>query len=195
MNLSRLARSICPWFLVLTLLAPGRGVRASDDATGAQEEPRTDERVVLKLMHGTFWGGLAGFAAGAGGGALFAIGDPVGFNVPIGVIAGGFLGSVAGSTFGVYKVDPQDRLIIPMAGSLAGVVAGMLILPLRTGGDDLYSLFWPLVACPVVGSTIASEVWRGPTATEITSKRQAPRVSLGLVPDRRLVWGIITLRL
>ncbi len=144
--------------------------------TSDQKSHSVAERVALKLLHGTVWATAFGVAAGAGGAALF-IDDDHGFGVAVGAISGLFLGSVAGSAFGVNKVDPQDRFIVPLAGSLGGIVAGILAVPPKTSGPELWSLFWPLVASPVAGATLASELWRKPATS---SKPHPSGVSIGL---------------
>ena len=90
-------------------------------------------------------------------------------------------GYLAGVSVGVSIVDPHDRFIASLGGSLIGFGVGVL---LTVQQDDL----WPsLLICPVVGATAMSELTR--------KSPEARRLSVGLAPDPNgSVSAVATLR-
>ena len=90
-------------------------------------------------------------------------------------------GYLAGVSVGVSIVDPHDRFIASLGGSLIGFGVGVI---LTVQQDDL----WPsLLICPVVGATAMSELTR--------KSPEARRLSVGLAPDPNgSVSAVATLR-
>ncbi len=78
-------------------------------------------------------------------------------------------------------MDAHDRFTYSLAGSLIG---GATSLALIDSKDEL----WPtLIICPLIGSTIMSEVFRKPP--------EVRRVSIGLLPGPKgRVSAVATLR-
>ena len=102
---------------------------------------------------------------------VFIIGensDPDPDPAPIAAVAAGpdiaLLGYTFGSPIGVSWVDSRDKGILTWAGSMAGWFVGRMALERDTS--------WPFA--PLIGATIASELWRKPP--------QSRRVSFGLSP-------------
>ena len=120
--------------------------------------------------------GLAGTAVGA------ALGDAAedcsagddrddycGLGVAFGAVFLGTAGYTVGVAAGVSRVDPHDRFITALAGSAAGLTAGLL---LGYAEDPL----WPFVsfAGPIIAATAISELTRAPPGMS--------RLSFGLSP-------------
>lgn len=84
-----------------------------------------------------------------------------------------FSGFVAGYTIGtavgVTLLDPYDRFIITLAGSSVGLGLGIMAYGYELSGE------WPLLVCPLVGATVASELWR-----DVPQERG---FSIGLAPN------------
>ena len=148
---------------------------------GKRIDEEKDKRISQKMMSGTLTGILVGIGAGA---AVLALDDTDcsdDFGNPNfacaregrAVILGLFV-YPTGVAVGVHRVDPYDRFIPTLAGSVAGFLTGAL--------NPLLVLFGP----PIF-STLASERWR--------KLPDSHRFSLGLAPDRRgRLSAIATLR-
>ncbi len=90
---------------------------------------------------------------------------------PIAAVAAGpdiaLLGYTFGSPLGVSWVDSRDKGILTWAGSMAGWFVGRMALESDTS--------WPFA--PLIGATIASELWREPPQNRRVS------ISLGPTPN------------
>ena len=140
---------------------------------GKRINKEKDKRISQKMMSGTLTGILVGIGAGA---AVLAL-DDTDCSDDFGnlsfacarqgraVILGLFV-YPAGVAVGVHRVDPHDRFIPTLAGSVAGFLTGALNPVLILLGPPIFS-------------TLASERWRKPSDS-------SHRFSLGLAPDR---WG------
>ena len=137
----------------------------------AREEPRW--RAGGKLIAGMI-GGLAGGFLGVRAGEGVDAGDGLG---------GGLLGLVTGYTVGtacgVSIIDPHDRFISAVGGSVAGLLLG------RSMSYALDSP-WALILGPPVLSTMASEMWR--------QESEGIRLSAGLSPSLRSVSAVARIR-
>lgn len=140
-----------------------------------------DKRIAIKLASGAFTGVAAGLVGGA---ILIGIAvesqreaepgtDPsaaYAIEVAIAAISGFCIGNTVGSAVGVSKVDPHNRFIMSLGGSVVGLI-GSIGLTGVSGGA-----LWPsLFVGPAVGATVMSELWRKPP--------EARRLSVGLVPN------------
>ncbi len=125
-------------------------------------EPR--RRAVGKLIAGMI-GGLAGGFVGVRAGEGLDAGDG---------LEGGLLGLATGYTVGaacgVSIIDPHDRFISAVAGSVAGLLLG---------GSILYASDnpWALIVAPPAFAAMASEIWR--------QESEGFRLSAGLSPGLR----------
>ena len=139
----------------------------------------TGKRVALKLIAGTL-GGVIGFAMVASSLPCFPDDYPV-YDDPLCKSTEAALryGYPVGIAVGVSLVGPRDRpipitsLIRPLVPSSSGSAVGLIGgIWLTSVNDDV---FWPSIAVfPIVGATLASELWRKPP--------QARRVSVALSP-------------
>lgn len=131
--------------------------------------------VAGKLTAGMM-GGLAGGFLGVRIGESLDSGDG---------LEGGLLGLASGyavgAALGVSKLDPQATFIPALAGSVAGLLLGG---SLSQAADSP----WPVVLCPLLFSTMASEMWRKPAAKgglsgkSDTAPGRVRRWSIGLGP-------------
>jgi len=133
-------------------------------------------RVAKKLGAGVLGGSLGVLV-------VFIIGENSDPD-PIATVAAGphmaLLGYTFGSPVGVSWVDSRDKGILTWAGSLAGWCVGRMALELDTS--------WPFA--PLIGATIASELWRKPPQD---SQNSRVSVSLGPAPNGGLS-AVATLR-
>ena len=92
--------------------------------------------------------------------------------IDVGALIGASTGWVLGAPIGVSMLEPNDRFIHTLGGSLGGfVTCGFFTM---TSGGAL----WPsMIVAPVIFATLASEMSRHASATS--------RFSVGLVPKRR----------
>ena len=181
-------------------VAYGRAVRGltepSDRLSGIlrrRDDMKPDKRVAIKLASGAFTGVVAGLAGGVillgmavesqpeaepgtDPSAAYAIGAAVA------AISGFCIGNTVGSAVGVSKVDPHDRFIMSLGGSVVGLIGGIGLTYVSGGA------LWPsLFVGPVVGATVMSELWRKPP--------KARRFSVGLVPNpKKGLSAVATLR-
>ena len=160
----------------LLLAKSSRDMAKLKKATGVELSfARIDDRnwrIHRKLGAGALVGAGAGLA-GAGFVLLWdkanpQEGDLVGFAVAASAAIFGGIGYVIGVPIGVSRVDPHDRFIASLAGSLIGGGVGYHIT------RQEYKLWPSCLIFPLVGATAMSEVLRNPP--------EARRVSVGLAP-------------
>ena len=134
---------------------PFRFSAAVSDST--KDDMRPDKRIFNKQIHGA----LGGFIIALG--AFSAAEESASILVPIAYSLG--------TAIGVSKVDPHDRFIASLGGSVVGLIGGI-------GLTSISKVLFPsLLVGPIIGATLASELWRKPP--------QARRISVGLIPDSR----------
>ena len=132
---------------------PFRFSAAVSDST--KDDMRPDKRIFNKQIHGA----LGGFIIALG--AFSAAEESASILVPIGYSLG--------TAIGVSKIDPHDRFIASLGGSVVGLIGGI-------GLTSISKVLFPsLLVSPIIGATLASELWRNPP--------QARRISVGLIPD------------
>ncbi len=132
---------------------PFRFSAAVSDST--KDDMRPDKRIFDKQIHGA----IGGFIISLG--ALSAAEESASILVPIGYSLG--------TAIGVSKIDPHDRFIASLGGSVVGLIGGI-------GLTSISKVLFPsLLVGPIIGATIMSERSRKPP--------QARRVSVGLVPN------------
>ncbi len=142
-----------------------------------------DMGVVGKLTVGILAGISMGSLAGYGAGRSVDEGENDSpFDSGFGAfLLGASAGYIIGCPLGMSAVDPDDRFLNTLAGSLLGAGAGALIGSV-TGGEALF-IFMPIGA--TIGSIIMSE----------RSNPRSRRFSIGVAPDRNgNVSAIATLR-
>ena len=145
------------------------------------------KRVAQKLISGAIVGGVVGGTGGlAGLGVGLAIEDcsdcPHGHNcdlcgigAALTALFGGTVGYLVGTAIGVSGVDPHDRFIASRGGSVVGLIGGIGLTSASPG------VLWPsLLVGPVVGATLASELWR---KSPQDSQNSRVSVSLGPAPN------------
>ena len=174
----------------LLLAASSRDMAKLKKATGVELSfARIDDRnwrIHRKLGAGALVGAGAGALVGAGFVLLWdkanpQEGDLVGFAVAASAAIFGGIGYVIGVPVGVSRVDPHDRFIASLAGSLIGGGVGYHIT------RQEYKLWPSCLIFPLVGATAMSEVLRNPP--------EARRVSVGLAPGPKgSVSALATLR-
>ena len=179
----------------------GKPTSASQNSTGLRKVPVRerggDTQLGQKLAVGVLGGvggGLVGAAfafgwvlpaiqsqreaePGTDPSAAYAIADA-------GTILLGFWGgNLVGTAIGVSAVDPQDNFLVTLTGSAllgAGVPVAIALTEWEYGAP---LAFLSIVFGPIVGATIASEVWRKPLSAKLHLKPKAPLVSVDLVPN------------
>ena len=174
----------------LLLAASSRDMAKLKKATGVELYfARIDDRnwrIHRKLGTGALVGAGAGLA-GAGFVLLWdkanpQEGDLVGFAVAASAAIFGGIGYVVGVPVGVSRVDPHDRFIASLAGSLIGGGVGYHIT------RQEYKLWPSCLIFPLVGAVTMSELTRD-------APPEARRVSVGLAPGpKRSVSAVATLR-
>ena len=155
----------------LILVASPASVKKNDMGVG--------KRIVSKLFFGAALGGVSAYLGGAIGIAIE--------NCPEddwcgGGALGGAFGLIAGTAYGVSRIDPHDRFFFPLLGSLMGLGAGIWL----TANSD--GELWPSIFVgPVILSTLTSELSRKPP--------KARRFSIDLVPNpKKGLSAVATLR-
>ena len=163
---------------------PARRVIQSVDPVDSLAESRgnmsTGKRVALKLIASTL-GGVIGATMVAANLPCFPD-DYAGDKGPFckSLEAASLYGYPVGIAIGVSLVGPRDRpitslirpLVLSLGGSAVGLIGGILLANVN---DDV---FWPsLPVFPIVGATLASELWRKPPQDS-----QNSRVSVNLGP-------------
>ena len=137
-------------------------------------------RIAKKLAGGVLGGVLVGMAGGFANAAISECPRDASFCELENFFIGGWYGYVVGVPIGMNRIDPQGRFIYSLAGSLIG---GAVSLALTDSKDE----FWTLIICPLVGTTIMSEVFR--------KSLEVRRVSIGLFPGPKgRVSAVATLR-
>ena len=181
-------------------VAYGRAVRGltepSDRLSGIlrrRDDMEPGKRVAIKLASGAFKGVAAGLVGGI---ILLGIAvesqreaepgtDPsaaYAIEGAVAAISGFCIGNTVGSAVGVSKVDPHDRFIMSLGGSVVGLIGGIGLAYVSGGA------LWPsLFVGPVVGATVMSELWR--------KSPKARRFSVGLIPNpKKGLSAVATLR-
>ena len=134
-------------------------------------------RIVKKLAAGALAGIVPNYALGiilTGTGAAEGVGAVLFID---GIV---FFGYPIGAAIGVSWVDPCDRFILSLAGSLVGCAASLYIPRKRVYQFRAYGqwdVIWNWFVGPLVGATIASELLREPL--------ESRRLSVGLGPSPR----------
>lgn len=132
---------------------PFRFSAAVSDST--KDDMKPDKRIFNKQIHGA----LGGFIIALG--SFSASEESASILVPIAYSLG--------TAIGVSKIDPHDRFIASLGGSVVGLIGGI-------GLTSISKVLFPsLLVGPIIGATIMSEWSRKPP--------QARRVSVGLIPD------------
>ena len=133
-------------------LPPGLGSFTRKDSL----KMGTSNRIASKLGSGALLGSFCGltFAFLTPGATA---GDVLGLNEIHSIVYNWLLGYTIGTVVGVTAVDPYDRPIMSLAGSVVGAALGTIPGDVLYGGN---SALWPLFICPLVGATIGSELWR-----------------------------------
>ena len=160
-------------------------LKETTDTLSVKKENKT-RRIVGKLAGGILGGVLFGLVGGVAGGAISDCTEDQTFCKLGDSLTGGWFGYVAGVPIGMNRMDTQDRFTCSLAGSAIGGAASLAVFKMVK--DETAERIWPaLVICPLVGSTIMSELFRKPP--EIRG------VSIGLLlgPKGRLS-AIATLR-
>ena len=159
----------------LILAASGREMERLKRATGVESPLWSTDggRLAAKLGAGAGAGVAAGFAAA---GLVFVLAgaelpeeEGPGLALVGGMALSGWIAYMIGVPVGVSRVDPHDRFMASLAGS---VIGGGVGYHMTRQQDDIGPsvLIWPLV-----GAVTMSEIFRDPP--------EARRVSVGLVPD------------
>jgi len=148
---------------------------------------KTRPTVARKIGTGLLTGGLSAIAGGFTGLMIGDIatnnceGDLCGLEVLAYMGLGMAMGYMIGVPIGVSRIDPHDRFLNTMLGSLLGAGAGIAI----TSANNEFAM--SLVIFPLIGATIMSEQSRD------TYENRRFSVGLAPVPDGN-VRAIATLR-
>ena len=150
--------------------------------TRAQKHPFDIEnaglRLLAKVAAGTVSGGV--FTA-IGFGGLASIDNSSSENTHAGISAlltGMLIGSSVGFPLGVTAVDPYDSLPKTLLAGVIPASAGYLVL--AANQDREGTGFLLLYVGPIIGSLIASELWRKPPQSRRVSFALAPTLNGGL---------------
>ena len=172
-----------------------RGFQAMPDTISVKKDDRggTTRRIKNKLLRGVV-GGYAFLWAGTLIGAgidgyygrcrgLFPANEQHDSEdgklcIDVGAFIGASTGWVLGIPIGVSMLEPNDRFIHTLGGSLGGLVTSGLLTIMSAGA------LWPsMIVAPVIFATLASEWSR---RAKLSRKPLEPRrFSVGLAPDRR----------
>ena len=165
--------------------APADAARLSISRRSAQPRPALNVavenpviRIAKKLGAGVLGGSLGVLV-------VFVIGESADSDSdPIAAAAAGphiaLIGYTLGSPIGMSRVDSRDKGILTWAGSIAGWFVGRMALERDTS--------WPFA--PLIGATLASELWRKPPQD---SQNSRVSVRLGPAPNGGLS-AVATLR-
>ena len=174
----------------------GEGGTAGQNSPPKQEERKRekgyDDRIDKKCLAGAL-GGVAGGLAGA---AIMVGIDDGSFGWEIPALMGFWGGNVVGTAVGVSAVDPHDNLRITLAGSVVGGVGVPFALG-STFRDEEFAgplLLLSAFLGPIVGSTIASELWRNPHSPVLDSPENRQILVSLLLQHKRGFISIATLR-
>ena len=142
-------------------------LKKTTDIPAVRKENKS-RRIVGKLVGGVLGGGLVALAGGAVGINVGDCPSDASFCELENFFLGGWFGYVIGLPVGMNQIDPYDRFIHSLAGSLMGSAASLALFHIKEE-------FWPaLVICPLVGAAVMSEFFRKPP--------EDSRVSIGLLP-------------
>ena len=176
-------------FQTVTMIGTGDSGNGAtlDSLAESRGNMSTGKRVALKLIAGTV-GGVIGVKMVNSILPCFPD-DYAGDYDPVyckSAEAALLYGYPVGIAIGVSLVGPRDRpipslirpLVLSLGGSAVGLIGGILLANV----DD--EVFWPSVPIfPIVGATLASELWRKPST--------AHPISVGLMPNPRGVLSAI----
>ena len=174
----------------------GEGGTAGQNSPPKQEERSSkkgyDDRIDKKCLAGAL-GGVGGGLAGA---AIMVGIDDGSFGWGIPALMGFWGGNVVGTAVGVSAVDPHDSLPIALAGSVLGGVGVPYALGYAFQDEEFIGPLLLLSAFlgPIVGATIASELWRNPPAAALDLP-ETRHILVGLIPHHNGgLSAIVTLR-
>lgn len=176
-------------FQTLTVIDTGDSGNGTtlDSIAESRGNMSTGKRVALKLIAGAV-GGVIGVAIVNSSLPCFPD-DYAGDYDPIyckSAEAAFRYGYPVGIAIGVSLVGPRDRpisslirpLVLSLGGSAVGLIGGIWLANVDA------DVFWPSVPIfPIVGATLASELWRKPST--------AHRISVGLMPNPRGILSAI----
>ena len=164
----------------LIIAKSSREIERLKRETGVELPLAYDRRIAAKLGSGAGAGVSAGLVA-AGLMLILAQASPEpGMPVVYAAIAVG-IGYVIGVPVGVSRVDPHDRFIASLAGSLIGGGVGYHMTRRK------YELWPSCLLFPLVGAATMSELTRKPP--------EARRISVGLAPGPKgSISALATLR-
>ena len=140
----------------------------------------TDKRISKKWVNGVLMGSLSGFISGS----LMFLSIPSGgdgLGQPAVFYFFGLLGYPVGAAVGVSQVDPHDRFVASLMGSLLGNASGFGLAAI-TGNP------YVLLVCPVASVALAvwmSEGSRDRLAESASKPPEVSRFSVGLEPRPR----------
>ena len=138
----------------------------------------TGNRIAKKLATGALGGSILGFVSGSlMAGNASAGGD--GLGQPVGFYFFGLLGYTVGTAIGVSQVDPHDRFVPSLIGSLLGSLPGIGLVSM-TGSHNA------LLICPISSAVLAvwmSEGSRNHSAERAFNPPKVSRFSIGLAPS------------
>ena len=101
--------------------------------------------------------------------------------IDVGALIGASTGWVLGTPIGVSMLEPNDRFIHTLGGSLGGLVTSGLLTIMSAG-----TLWSSMVVAPVIFSTLASEWSRhAELSRNPLEASEGSRFFMGLVPDHR----------
>lgn len=140
----------------------------------------TGKRIARKLAAGALAGIIPSYALGIILTEISGVrgnSDEVNFGAGLFFEASLILGYPVGAGIGVSWVDPRDRFILSLAGSAVGFVVGIALTGEHNFLEDSRWETWPIYTCPLIGATVASELWRKPLETR--------RVTIDVMPDSK----------
>ena len=140
---------------------------------GQQSTDVAGRRIVRKLAGGILGGIVLGMAGGFANAAISECPRDASFCELENFLTVGWYGYVVGVPIGMNRMDAHDRFTYSLAGSLIGGAASLAVFT-RVENETAENLWPTLVICPLIGSTIMSEVFRKPL--------EVRRVSIGLFP-------------
>ena len=147
--------------------------------TGRGDDREAGIRIAKKLGAGALWGSTFGLFSGTlmAGSVIRPGVDGIGQEVVFYFF--GWLGYTVGTAVGVSRVDPHDRFISSLMGSLLGNVSGIVLAPI-TGSPNA------LLVCPVASVALAvwlSEGSRNRLAERTSKPLEVSRFSIDLGPS------------
>lgn len=128
----------------------------------------TGARIANKLAAGALLGSAGAFLLGSLGATGCSSGDTF---CGVGVLLGMVIGYPVATAVGVSMVDPHDRFLLSLGGSVGGLVVGSIIVPNNLALINSLWELWPLFVGSTVGATWASEWFRNPPKPRPFSER------------------------